>query len=76
MLYEKNVEDEISYQATGLTDDRRWLERGDELGIDVFWGALPHSQLDLQHLHPEYYPWDVTVDDGGLEWLSVTCSGS
>jgi chloramphenicol 3-O phosphotransferase len=42
------------------------------LGIDVFWGALPQSQLDLERARPEYYTWDVTVDPDGLEWLSVT----
>lgn len=42
------------------------------LGIDAFWGALPHSQLDLQQVRPECYTWDVTVDADGLEWLSVT----
>jgi chloramphenicol 3-O phosphotransferase len=42
------------------------------LGIDAFWGALPHSQLDLQQVRPEYYTWDVTVDADGLEWLNVT----
>lgn len=45
-----------------------WLH----LGIDAFWGALPHSQLDLQQVRPEYYTWDLTVDADGLEWLSVT----
>lgn len=42
------------------------------LGIDAFWGALPHSQLDLQQVRPEYYTWDLTVDADGLEWLGVT----
>jgi chloramphenicol 3-O phosphotransferase len=42
------------------------------LGIDVFWGALPQSQLDLQRARPEYYTWDITVDADRLEWLSVT----
>jgi chloramphenicol 3-O phosphotransferase len=46
----------------------RWMH----LGIDMFWGALPQSQLDLQQVRPEYYTWDVSVDADGLKWLSVT----
>jgi chloramphenicol 3-O phosphotransferase len=42
------------------------------LGIDMFWYAIPQSQLDLQQVRPEYYTWDITVDADGLEWLSVT----
>jgi chloramphenicol 3-O phosphotransferase len=42
------------------------------LGIDVFWAALPQSQLDLQQARPEYYTWDVAVGADGREWLSVT----
>ena len=36
-----------------------------QLGIDMFWYAIPQSQLDLQQVRPEYYTWDVTVDDDG-----------
>jgi chloramphenicol 3-O phosphotransferase len=42
------------------------------LGIDMFWYAIPQSQLDLQQVRPEYYTWDIIVDADGLEWLSVT----
>lgn len=42
------------------------------LGIDMFWYAIPQSQIDLDQVRPEYYTWDVTVDADGLEWLSVT----
>jgi chloramphenicol 3-O phosphotransferase len=42
------------------------------LGIDMFWYALPQSQIDLQQVRPEYYTWDVEIDANGLEWLSVT----
>jgi chloramphenicol 3-O phosphotransferase len=42
------------------------------LGIDVFWCAIPQSQLDLQRVRPEYYTSAVTVGADGLEYLDVT----
>lgn len=42
------------------------------LGIDVFWYAIPPSQIDLERVRPEYYSWEVAVDDEGLESLSLT----
>jgi chloramphenicol 3-O phosphotransferase len=42
------------------------------LGIDVFWCAIPQSQLDLQKVRPEYYTSDLTVNADGRELLSVT----
>jgi chloramphenicol 3-O phosphotransferase len=42
------------------------------LGIDLFWYGIPQSQLDLQHVRPEYYTWDVVVEADGLQWFSVT----
>jgi chloramphenicol 3-O phosphotransferase len=42
------------------------------LGIDMFWYAIPQSQIDLEQVRPEYYTWDVTVDADGVESLSVT----
>jgi chloramphenicol 3-O phosphotransferase len=46
----------------------RWMH----LGIDLFWFAIPQSQLDLKRVRPEYYTWDVVVDADGLEWFTVT----
>jgi chloramphenicol 3-O phosphotransferase len=45
-----------------------WLH----LGIDHFWYAIPHSQLDMQQVRPEYHTWDVVIEDDGLEWFSLT----
>ena len=42
------------------------------LGIDMFWYAIPQSQIDLERVRPEYCTWNVTTDADGLESLSVT----
>nr|WP_234712962.1 hypothetical protein [Mycolicibacterium komanii]CRL76981.1 putative O-phosphotransferase [Mycolicibacterium komanii] len=42
------------------------------LGIDMFWCALPQSQLDLGRVRPEYYTSAVTVGADGLDYLDVT----
>jgi chloramphenicol 3-O phosphotransferase len=41
------------------------------LGIDAFWFTLPPRQLDLNRVEPDYYSWDVTIEDG-LEYFKVT----
>jgi chloramphenicol 3-O phosphotransferase len=41
------------------------------LGIDAFWFTLPPRQLDLDRAEPDYYSWDVTIEDG-LEYFKVT----
>ncbi len=41
------------------------------LGIDVFWFSLPPRQLDLDRVDPEYYSWDVSIENG-LEYFRVT----
>jgi chloramphenicol 3-O phosphotransferase len=43
-----------------------------QLGIDLFWYAIPPSQLDMQQVRPEYNTWDVEVDADGVAWFSVT----
>jgi chloramphenicol 3-O phosphotransferase len=42
------------------------------LGIDMFWFAIPPSQIDMQQVRPEYHTWDMVVEDDGLEWFSLT----
>jgi chloramphenicol 3-O phosphotransferase len=42
------------------------------LGIDLFWYAIPQSQLDMQRVRPEYHTWDVVVEADGREWFSLT----
>jgi len=44
-----------------------WLH----LGIDLFWYAIPQSQLDMQQVRPEYHTWDVAVEADGREWFSL-----
>ncbi len=41
------------------------------LGIDTFWFSLPPRQLDLNSVQPQYYSWDVTVENG-LEYFRIT----
>jgi chloramphenicol 3-O phosphotransferase len=41
------------------------------LGIDVFWFSLPQRQLDLDRVDPEYYSWEVSLENG-LEYFKVT----
>ena len=41
------------------------------LGIDMFWYAIPPSQLDMQRVRPEYHTWDV-VETDGLQWFGLT----
>jgi chloramphenicol 3-O phosphotransferase len=43
-----------------------------QLGIDVFWYAIPPSQLDMQQVRPEYNTWDAEVDADGVAWFSLT----
>jgi chloramphenicol 3-O phosphotransferase len=42
------------------------------LGIDLFWFAIPQSQLDMKQVRPEYHTWDVDVDADGLAWFNLT----
>jgi chloramphenicol 3-O phosphotransferase len=41
------------------------------LGIDAFWFTLPPRQLNLNRVDPEYYSWQVTIENG-LEYFRVT----
>jgi chloramphenicol 3-O phosphotransferase len=45
-----------------------WLH----LGIDMFWYAIPPSQVDPHQMRPEYQTWEVAVDADGREWWSLT----